>query len=76
MKTNVYFEGDNLTGQILDGISGQPLAGTNVILEGTNVGTVTNRNGEFSISKDGINASRVIISRVGYASASINLEEL
>jgi len=76
MTYNVYFKGDNLTGQILDGSTGQPLAGTNVILEGTNVGTVTNSNGEFSISKDGINASRLIISRVGYTLTSIDLEEL
>lgn len=75
MTTNVYFEGNNLRGTILDGETGQPLSGASVILEGTNVGSVTNLDGEFSISKENVDASRLIISFVGYTSTSVNLDD-
>jgi len=75
MKMNVTFEGDNINGIVLDNETGQPLSGASVVLDGTNVGSVTNPGGEFSISKENVDASRLIISFIGYTSTSINLDD-
>jgi len=75
MTTHVYFEGNILKGEVLDGKSGQPLSGANVVIEGSSVGSTTNSDGEFSITRENISGERLIISYVGYASTSINLDD-
>jgi len=51
-----------------------PLPGTNVFWFGTTKGTSTDKNGHFILSKKGITNYKLIISFVGYASDTINID--
>jgi hypothetical protein len=47
---NLYAQGIAITGSATDAVSGEPLIGVNLIVKGTTEGTITDLNGEFSIS--------------------------
>jgi len=64
-------------GKIVDKKSGVPLAFASIVVEGENISTISNSEGEFSlkISKEAVNA-KVIISFIGYKNKSIALVDL
>lgn len=66
MEISTQNEGGNLRGKIVDGETKEPLAGANVILADTNIGTSTNSDGEFSIELGPDSNYEVIVSYVGY----------
>lgn len=66
-------EDGKLNGRILDGDTKEPLAGANVILADTNVGTSTNSNGEFILDLGSNKSYKVIVSYVGYQQASLSV---
>ena len=59
-----------LSGRILDIQSQQPLEGATLILEGTNLGTVTDANGFFSINDIPSKSYNVVASYLGYETAT------
>ena len=59
-----------LSGRILDIKSQQPLEGATLILEGTNLGTVTDANGFFSINDIPSKSYNVVASYLGYETAT------
>lgn len=74
MSINLQRDGSTIQGTVTDGETGQPLAGANIILEGTNSGTVSNRNGEFTISFQDGESSDIMVTYVGYGTVSANLD--
>jgi TonB family protein len=78
MSINIQRNGSTIEGTVTDGDTGEPLAGANIILEGTNTGTVSDRNGEFSISYQEGESSNLMVTYVGYGrvSADISPENL
>jgi len=55
-------------GVVKDKITQKSLAYANISVQGTNIGTIANINGEFSIKiKDSLNAKSVEISHLGYS---------
>ena len=78
MSINFQRNGSTIQGTVTDGDTGEPLAGANIILEGTNTGTVSDRNGEFSISYQEGESSNLMVTYVGYGrvSADISPENL
>jgi len=73
LSVNIENEDGLLSGQVLDGETKEPLAGANVILASTNSGTVTNINGEFSMEVGANDTYEVLISYVGYKTASLSV---
>ncbi|NJN25869.1 MAG: TonB-dependent receptor [Cyclobacteriaceae bacterium] len=62
-----------VTGQVSDGVNDESLPGVNVVLKGTSIGTITDLNGNFTISvPDGGNAV-LVFSSVGYISEEITV---
>ncbi|PSL45685.1 TonB-linked SusC/RagA family outer membrane protein [Chitinophaga niastensis] len=59
-------------GKVMDE-NGKPVAGATVIVKGTNIGTLTNDNGQFSL-KDVKKNATLIISNIGYESQNIVLK--
>lgn len=57
--------GHSVSGVVLDGVRGRPLASVHVSVPDRNYATVTNADGEFSIKSD-IPISEVVFSYVGY----------
>ncbi len=65
------------TGKILDSESGKPIVFANVVLKGTNVGTVTNSDGEFLIKTlVDWTADEIEITHLGYHSKTLILGDL
>jgi TonB-dependent starch-binding outer membrane protein SusC len=57
---------------IVRGPDGQPIAGANVQVKGTNKGVVTDANGRFTIEVE--NGKTLVISNVGYATRELRID--
>ena len=63
-------QGITITGSVTDAVSGEPLLGVNIVLQGTYVGSVTDLTGKFTINVPN-EQSVLVFSSVGYQSISI-----
>ncbi|WP_421869570.1 TonB-dependent receptor [Marinoscillum sp.] len=72
----VTFAQSKVTGTVIDAETGEGLPGASVFIKGTTTGTITDYNGEFSLSVEGQTAT-VVISFVGFQTEekTINLSE-
>ncbi len=61
-----------VTGTVTDSLAGQTLIGVNVVVKGTNSGTVTNGDGEFALTVPNRN-SVLVFSYVGYKSKEVTV---
>ena len=74
MKVQMSKQGNLAKGTIVDE-NGNPLAGANIVIKGTNRGTVTDTKGEFVLQlEDKDSEPVVVVSFVGYQSKQIKLE--
>lgn len=62
-----------ITGVVVDAENDEALIGASVVLDGTTIGTVTNVNGEFSLSVE-VGDQQIIISYIGYISQKLNVK--
>jgi hypothetical protein len=64
----------NVDGTVTDAVTGEPLPGVNIVIQGTSTGTTTGSDGTYSISLDG---PGVILdfSFIGYRQTSITVTE-
>lgn len=60
-----------ITGQVVDSATRQPLAGVNVVVEGTRLGAVTRDDGSFTIAGVPAGTHTVRARRIGYGSVPI-----
>ena len=64
-----------VSGTVVDASTGAPLAGANVVVDGTNKGSAADASGAFTINNVP-NGSTLTASMIGYNNASIDAEEL
>ena len=64
---------NKISGNVTDSISGEPLVGVNIVVEGTTIGVVSDVNGKYSIDLPD-QKSVLIFSYVGYNSEKVNVE--
>src|SRR5690606_26995359 len=64
---------DQVTGMVTDQ-SGEALIGVNILVEGTNNGTSTDLNGEFTLQNVNLNSSSLLVSYIGYRTVTIPVE--
>jgi len=64
---------DQVTGMVTDQ-SGEALIGVNILVEGTNNGTSTDLNGEFTLQNVNLNSSSLLVSYIGYKTVTIPVE--
>ena len=69
--TSSIFAQITVSGTVTDASTGKPLAGANVIVEGTNSGSAADSNGEFTISNVSSGAT-LTASMIGYTDMSLN----
>lgn len=62
-----------VTGTITDASTGEPLAGVNIVVQGTTTGTMTDVNGKYTIEVPNRN-SVLSISYIGYVMQQVNVE--
>lgn len=60
-----------LSGTVIDSVSGEPLAGATVQVEGKTIGGITNENGQFSLEVDENDV--LVVSSVGYTTKFVSV---
>ena len=60
-----------ITGQVIDSATRQPLAGVNVVVEGTRLGAVTRDDGSFTIAGVPAGTHTLRARRIGYGSVPV-----
>ncbi|MEX0889996.1 MAG: SusC/RagA family TonB-linked outer membrane protein [Balneolaceae bacterium] len=63
---------NTVRGQVVDSSTDQTLPGVNVVVQGTNIGAVTDADGNFELSVPSLNET-LVISYIGYQTQEINL---
>lgn len=62
-----------VSGIVLDTESQQPLAGANIVQEGTSTGTATDENGRFELTLEPGAPDRIVITYLGYSPQTIDI---
>ena len=73
MDVEANIHGDVVSGQVKDE-NGKPMAGVNVVIEGTNSGTVTDLDGTYKIKMQSED-QQLHFSFVGYKSVKVGLAD-
>lgn len=64
-----------VSGEVVDASTGEPLAGVNVVVQGTIVGVATNPNGEFTLGVNEDPPITLVVSIIGYTTQRIQVTE-
>src|SRR3990170_1134483 len=67
------FAQTSISGKVTDGVSGDPLAGVNIIVKGRVLGTITDTQGSFSLTVNDSPPLTLVFSFVGYRSQEIDI---
>jgi len=71
----VSFGQTTVSGKVTDGDTGEALAGVNIIVKGTVLGTITNTEGQFSLKAKDAPPLVLVFSFIGYANQEITISE-
>ena len=72
----IQTKSQNINGKVLEQISSEkfnPIAGANVYWENTNIGTVTDKNGLYSIQQAPSLPATLLVSYIGYEVSNMEL---
>ncbi|MDZ4749004.1 MAG: carboxypeptidase-like regulatory domain-containing protein, partial [Saprospiraceae bacterium] len=64
---------NTLRGEVFDNLTGDPIIGANVIVQGTSIGTVTDFDGHYKLVTNQLLPLTINISYTGYESKSIDI---
>ncbi len=64
-----------VSGKVLDASNNEPLIGVNILVKGKVVGTVTNTDGDFSLTVNNAPPFSLVISSVGYATQEVEITQ-
>lgn len=64
VSMTIYAQKTNITGVVKDANTGEPILGANILEKGTTNGTITNFDGEFSLSV--ANNATIVVKYIGY----------
>lgn len=73
MTPFLLFAQGTVSGTVTDANSGDPLAGANVVVEGTTMGAAADVNGDFTIANVPAGSYTITASMIGYASQSMTI---
>jgi TonB-linked SusC/RagA family outer membrane protein len=65
---------EEITGKVTDAITGEPMVGVNVILEGTTTGVITDINGTYTISVPDLSQATLVFSFIGYIIEKVEVD--
>ncbi|MEX2593843.1 MAG: TonB-dependent receptor [Anditalea sp.] len=72
--TGLWAQSENtLKGKVVSSVDGQPVIGANILLTGSNVGTISDLNGEFTLHLKGAENQQLKISSIGFVSETIEV---
>lgn len=65
---------DAITGRVISSKDGAPLAGVNVLIKGTDLGTLTDTNGNFRLESNIVPGSELVVSFIGMEPEELEVE--
>jgi iron complex outermembrane recepter protein len=65
----------SISGKVTDAVSGEPIAGVNIVVKGRVIGTITGATGEFSLKVNDAPPLTISLSFVGYRSQEIEVTD-
>ena len=74
LQVAVFAQGRVVKGTITDSKTKETLPGVTILVEGTNVATSTNMNGEFTINVEG-EGKKLVISSIGYVTKTVDANQ-
>lgn len=72
MLSDVKAMAQTISGKVTDGENGDPLPGVNILGKGTNVGTVTDVDGNYRLTLDD-NVTALLVSSIGYVTEEVSI---
>ncbi|TDI97620.1 MAG: SusC/RagA family TonB-linked outer membrane protein [Caldithrix sp.] len=64
-----------ISGTVTESLTGNPLPGANIAVKGTNLGTASDRDGNFSMSLPNFGEATLVVTFIGYFSEEITLTQ-
>ncbi len=65
-----------ISGKVIDKVTGDPLPGANVFIEGTSIGAATNMQGEYVIPRISVGTFVIVVKYIGYKDANVTVQIL
>lgn len=75
LSATIVFAQTSISGKVTDGGTGEVLAGVNIIVKGTVLGTITNTSGEFSLKPKDAPPLTLVFSFIGYTTQEIEISD-
>ena len=64
-----------ISGKVTDGATGEPIAGVNIVVKGTVLGTISNTSGGFNLNAKDNPPLTLVFSFIGYSTQEINITD-
>ena len=71
--SNVVAQDFILQGKVTDSADDTPLAGVNILVKGTYIGTITDQNGNFKLTSSKYPPFTITVSMIGYTSVELDI---
>ncbi len=75
LTASASFSQTNISGKVTDEVSGEPIAGVNIVVKGRVIGTISGTNGNFSLKVNDAPPIMLTFSFVGYASKELEITD-
>lgn len=72
LTTTVIAQSGNVEGTVIDAVTGEPLPGVNIVIDGTTTGTTTDMEGSFDINVEGT-GTVLNFTYIGYRATSVTV---
>ncbi len=67
---NIFAQTGNISGIVTDATDGSPLIGANIFVAGTSIGTATDRDGKYRLSRLNVGRNLILFKYLGYGTDS------
>ncbi len=74
LASSIWAQQGKVQGKVVDVNSGEPLVSANVMIVGTNLGTITDENGKFVLENVPVGKQKVKVSYIGYKEKIIEID--